>query len=75
MMDVNVKGIFHLLGAALKPGVLEEPGSSVHAASMFSERGLAKRSDCSSKHAVVGLAKSNAIETGKRGIRVNMVMP
>ena len=76
IMDVNVKGIFNLLSAGLKPGVLTEPASVVHATSMFSERGFSKGSVYScSKHAGIGLIKNAAIEAGKRGIRVNIVMP
>ena len=76
VMDINVRGIFNTLSEALKPGVLEEPGSIVHAASMYSERGFAKGSIYSaSKHACIGLVKSAAIEAGKRGIRVNAVLP
>lgn len=76
IMDVNVKGVFNMLSEALKPGLLEEPGSIVHAASMFAERGFPKGSVYStSKHAGVGMVKSAAIEAGRRGIRVNVVMP
>jgi NAD(P)-dependent dehydrogenase (short-subunit alcohol dehydrogenase family) len=76
IMDVNVKGVFNLLSEALKPGLLQEPGSIVHAASMFSERGFSKGSVYStSKHAGVGMVKSAAIEAGQRRIRVNIVMP
>ena len=75
-MDVNVKGVFNLLSEALHPGVLQEPGSFGHAASMFADRGFAKGSVySSSKHAGIGLVKSAAIEAGKRGIRVNVVSP
>ncbi|KAF7592006.1 hypothetical protein BBP40_000786 [Aspergillus hancockii] len=73
VMGVNVKGIFNLLAEALKPGLLQEPGSIVHAASMFSERGFAKGSIYStSKYVGIGMVKSAAIEVGKRGIRVNV---
>lgn len=76
IMAVNVKGIFNILSEALRPGFLQEPGSIVHAASMFSERGFSKGSVFSaSKHAGVGIVKSAALEAGKRGIRVNLVMP
>ncbi|KAE8329831.1 oxidoreductase [Aspergillus sergii] len=76
VMDINVRGIFNILSEALKPGLLQEPGSIVHAASMYSERGFAKGSIYSaSKHACIGLVKSAAIEAGKRGIRVNAVLP
>ncbi|TIC40447.1 oxidoreductase [Wallemia mellicola] len=76
IMDVNVRGIFNVLSEGLKPGFLQEPGSIVHIGSMFSERGFSKGSVFSaSKHAGVGMIKSSAIEAGKRGIRVNMVLP
>ncbi|KDE85438.1 dehydrogenase [Aspergillus oryzae 100-8] len=59
VMDINVRGIFNILGEALKP--------IVHAASMYSERGFAKGSVYSaSKHASIGLVKSAAVEVGKR---------
>lgn len=76
VMGINVRGIFNVLSEALKPGLLEGPGSIVHIASMYAERGFAKGSVYStSKHAGIGMAKSAAIEAGKRGIRVNVVMP
>ncbi|KAJ5642559.1 hypothetical protein N7490_006559 [Penicillium lividum] len=76
IMAVNVKGIFNILSEALKPGFLQKSGSIVHAASMFAERGFSKGSVYStSKHAGVGMVKSAALEAGKRGIRVNIVMP
>jgi NAD(P)-dependent dehydrogenase (short-subunit alcohol dehydrogenase family) len=76
IMDVNVRGIFHILSEALKPGLLEEPGTIVHAASMFAERGFSKGAIYSaSKHAGIGMVKSAAIEAGRRGIRVNAILP
>ncbi|KAE8342476.1 hypothetical protein BDV24DRAFT_162366 [Aspergillus arachidicola] len=76
VMDINRRGIFNILSEALKPGLLQEPGSIVHAASMYSERGFGKGSLYSaSKHACIGLVKSAAIEAGKRRVRVNAVSP
>lgn len=76
IMEINVKGIFNVLSEGLKPGFLQEPGSIVHIGSMFSERGFPKGSVFSaSKHASVGMIKSSAIEAGKRGIRVNIILP
>jgi len=76
VMDINVKGIFNILSETLKPGLLQGPGSIVHTASMFAERGFSKGAVYStSKHAGIGMIKSAAIEGGKRGIRVNSVMP
>ncbi|KAH6975187.1 oxidoreductase [Ilyonectria sp. MPI-CAGE-AT-0026] len=77
VMDINVRGAFHVLGEILKPGFLEEPGSSiVHISSIYGEKAFPKGSIYSaSKHAGVGLAKSAAVEAAKRGIRVNIVTP
>jgi NAD(P)-dependent dehydrogenase (short-subunit alcohol dehydrogenase family) len=76
IMNVNVKGAFNVLGEALTPGLLEEPGSIVHITSMFAERGFPKGSVYSaSKYAGIGMVKSAAREVGRRGIRVNAVLP
>jgi NAD(P)-dependent dehydrogenase (short-subunit alcohol dehydrogenase family) len=74
-MNVNVRG-FNVLSKALKPGVLEEPGSIVHITSIFSARGYPKGAVFSvSKHAANRKIKSAAMEAGSRGIRVNAVLP
>jgi NAD(P)-dependent dehydrogenase (short-subunit alcohol dehydrogenase family) len=76
VMDVNVKGVWlsmrHEIPAMLKSGggaivntssalgVIAFPGVEVYVAS---------------KHAVIGLTKSAAVEFGKQGIRINAVLP
>lgn len=77
VMDINVRGAFHVLGGILKPQFLEEPGSSIlHVSSMYGEKAFPKGSIYSaSKHAGIGLVKSAAAEAAKRGIRVNIVTP
>ena len=76
VMDINVKGVWlsmrHEIPAMLKTGggaivntssalgVIAFPGVEVYAAS---------------KHAVIGLTKSAAVEFGKQGIRINAVLP
>ena len=56
---------------------MSEPGSSiVCVGSMFSLQGFEKGAVfAASKHAMSGLVKSAAKEVGKRGIRVNAVLP
>ncbi|CAO3638275.1 unnamed protein product [Cunninghamella blakesleeana] len=76
IININVRGIFNILGEALKPGFLLSGASIVHIGSMFSERGFYKGAVYSaSKHASNGLIKSAAMEAAKRGIRVNSVLP
>ena len=76
VLDVNVVGIFlgmkHVLPAMLK----QNKGSIVNTASIA---GLIGSSDVAvysaSKHAVIGLAKSAALECTATGVRVNCVCP
>lgn len=77
IMDVNVRSTFNVLSETLVPGVIEEPnGSVVCVGSMFSRQGFEKGAVfAASKHAMVGMVKSAAKEVGRRGIRVNAVLP
>lgn len=76
VMDINVRGVFNSLAESMVPGLLEPSSSIVNVGSVASLRGYNKGILYSaSKHAVVGLTKSAAIEGGKRDIRVNIVLP
>lgn len=80
IMDLNVRATFIALGEALRPGILGEHGdyggSIVCVGSMFGERGFKNGAAfAASKHAMVGLVKSAALEAGARHIRVNVVQP
>lgn len=76
VMDVNVRGSFNFVAESMVPGFLEPESSIVNVGSVASKRGYVKGAIYPiSKHAVIGLTKSAAMEGGPRTIRVNAVLP
>lgn len=74
VLDVNVRGTFNCLRAQI-PTVVDG-GSIVNVSSMAGLSSLAFSSPyCASKHAVVGLTKTAAVENAARRLRVNAVCP
>jgi meso-butanediol dehydrogenase/(S,S)-butanediol dehydrogenase/diacetyl reductase len=75
MFAVNAAGPFYLSQAALPP-LLERRGNIVNLASIAGMIGQAYTTAYSaSKHALVGITKSMAVEYGRTGIRINAVCP
>jgi NAD(P)-dependent dehydrogenase (short-subunit alcohol dehydrogenase family) len=76
IIDVNVKGVFYLTKYGL-PHLKKRSGSSiVNVASVAGLVGMSNHIAYSaSKHAVVGMTKTLALEYAKVGIRVNAVCP
>ncbi|CAI4215877.1 unnamed protein product [Parascedosporium putredinis] len=76
VMDANARSVFNTLAEGLVPGFMETPGSIVNVGSMYSVRGFKNAAPyCGSKHAMIGLTKTAAIEAGEGGIRVNALLP
>jgi len=76
VMDINVKGVWlsmrHEIPAMLKSG----GGAIVNTSSGLGVIALAGvEIYVASKHAVIGLTKSAALEFGNQGIRINAVLP
>ncbi len=76
VMNVNVKGVWlsmkHEIPALLQSG----GGAIVNTSSVAGVVGFAGAEIyIASKHAVIGLTKSAALEFGKQGIRINAVLP
>ena len=76
VMDINVTGTFNTVQVAGRGMLERRSGSIVLIGSTDSLGGHTLRANyTASKHAVVGLAKSIAIDWGKRGVRVNALAP
>jgi len=76
ILAVNVKGTLFSLQACLAPMMAEGRGSIVALASISGLVGAASLAPyVMSKHAVVGLVRAAALESGRHGVRINAVCP
>lgn len=76
VMDINAKGVFLGLRAVLPGMIARGRGAVVNVASGLGLRGAAGMGAyVASKHAVIGLTKTAAIEVAAHGVRVNAVCP
>ena len=76
MFDVNVKGIYHCINAAMSGFLKKQSGCIITVSSMWGEVGASCEAGYSAtKGAVIALTKALAKELGPSGIRVNCVTP
>jgi 3-oxoacyl-[acyl-carrier protein] reductase len=76
MFDVNVKGIYHCVNAAMPAFLKKHQGCIITVSSMWGQVGASCEAAYSAtKGAVIALTKALAKELGPSGIRVNCVAP
>ena len=76
LFDVNVKGIYHCVNAAMPFFLAKQSGSIVTVSSMWGQvGGSCEAAYSATKGAVIALSKALAKELGPSGIRVNCVAP
>lgn len=76
LFNVNVKGIYHCVNAAMPAFLRKHAGCIITVSSMWGQVGASCEAAYSAtKGAVIGLTKALAKELGPSGIRVNCVAP
>ena len=76
LFDVNVKGVYHCINAAMPVFLRKHSGCIITVSSMWGQVGASCEAAYSAtKGAVIALSKALAKELGPSGIRVNCVAP
>ncbi len=76
VLDTNLKGVFNVTKAAIRPMMTQKSGKIINIASVVALTGNAGQANYSaSKAGVIGFTKSIAKEIASRGITVNAVAP
>ena len=76
VIKVNLKSVFNLTKAVLRPMLKQKKGSIINMSSVVGVKGNAGQTNYSaSKSAINGFTKSVALELGSRNIRCNAIAP
>lgn len=76
IMQVNLKSVFNLTKAVIKPMLKTKSGSIINMSSVVGVKGNAGQANyAASKAGIIGFTKSVAAELGSRNIRCNAIAP
>ncbi len=76
VIEVNLKSVFNLTKAVIRPMMKQRKGSIINMSSIVGLKGNAGQTNyAASKAGIVGFSKSVALELGSRNIRSNVIAP
>lgn len=76
VIEVNLKSVFNLTKAVIRPMMKQRGGSIINMSSVVGLKGNAGQTNyAASKAGIVGFSKSVALELGSRNVRSNVVAP
>lgn len=76
VIEVNLKSVFNLTKAVIRPMMKQRKGSIINMSSVVGVKGNAGQTNyAASKAGILGFTKSVALELGSRNIRCNSVAP
>jgi 3-oxoacyl-[acyl-carrier protein] reductase len=76
VIDVNLKSVFNMTKAVIRPMMKQRSGSIINMSSIVGLKGNAGQSNyAASKSGIIGFSKSVALELGSRNVRSNVIAP
>ena len=76
VIEINLKSVFNLTKAVIKPMMKQRSGSIINMSSVVGLKGNAGQANyAASKAGIIGFSKSVALELGSRNIRSNVIAP
>ena len=76
VIEVNLKSVYNLTKAVIKPMMKQRSGSIINMSSVVGVKGNAGQTNyAASKAGILGFTKSVALELGSRNIRSNVIAP